>query len=666
MRPHVGNELRVEAGRPKPGRAGRGSWLTRLFGRPVQTVEDTTELQRPTPAVAALFGPAAGQQPAPAAAIPELAFFHVDTCHGTRLLFDRSDGTMLHGDPAAPGAGPILACVPVDRPDICLLIAGEETRFALRLHNDPETGHVITLRISRADERTWSLAHPVRGLLVCAEAGGTVVANREAPGVWECFNLVPASGVSAASLSRLHNVARHLPAVASARAALQAIRSGENSQELRPLLRALRASDVEWLGRLLHRNLAACKALARIYPDDIWARLALPDLAAASMMAQDQAARNPPGFVREIDTSFDALAQFDGGGRWQSLPHACSIFARRDREPTRTVCALTTVRDEGLYLVEWLAYHRVLGVEGFFVYSNDLGDGSDELLRILAGAGILNWTSSVTTPGLSPQFKAYGHALQVMPEILDFRWAGFIDLDEFVVLNTELYRSIPAFLAARETAEVDAVALNWMPFGASSQLRRSDAPVIERFTMRDPAVNAHVKTFLRPHRFVHAMPHHPFPDRSVRPVFRSASGGEHPQSPFSPAPEDGHAFIAHYYSKSAEEHLLRRSMSRADLMLGTDVSPAMFGPANAQGFLDQRGRDQVPDHRLVRQLPAVREEMVRLRAIPGVEAVLAHVENRYRERLQRLGEMMAVDPRFQQPGTAERWFADLLHGQPTA
>ena len=117
----------------------------------------------------------------------------------------------------------------------------------------------------------------------------------------------------------------------------------------------------------------------------------------------------------------------------------------------------------------------------------------------------------------------------------------------------------------------------------------------ERFVIREPEVNPHVKCFLRPHRFVHAMPHHPFADRSIRPVFRHASGQEHPQAAFSPAPDDAHAFIAHFYTKSAEEYVLRRSMSRADVMLGTDVSPTMFKPEVAQSFLAQHRRGGVRD-----------------------------------------------------------------------
>ena len=48
------------------------------------------------------------------------------------------------------------------------------------------------------------------------------------------------------------------------------------------------------------------------------------------------------------------------------------------------VAIVTSVRNEGLSILEWLAYHRSIGFKSFFIYTNDNTDRSDDLLRILA------------------------------------------------------------------------------------------------------------------------------------------------------------------------------------------------------------------------------------------------------------------------------------------
>ena len=118
-----------------------------------------------------------------------------------------------------------------------------------------------------------------------------------------------------------------------------------------------------------------------------------------------------------------------------SLPSICTALARRAVEPQRNVCVIATARNEGPYLLDWIAYHRAIGIESFFLYSNDNDDGSDDLLLALARAGAIHWTDSKVPTGGFAQAKAYAHALAIRPDVLDYRWALVIDLDEYFVLN---------------------------------------------------------------------------------------------------------------------------------------------------------------------------------------------------------------------------------------
>ena len=44
------------------------------------------------------------------------------------------------------------------------------------------------------------------------------------------------------------------------------------------------------------------------------------------------------------------------------------------------VTAVLTVRNEGAFLLEWLAHHRAVGITDFLVFSNDCQDGTDRML----------------------------------------------------------------------------------------------------------------------------------------------------------------------------------------------------------------------------------------------------------------------------------------------
>ena len=50
---------------------------------------------------------------------------------------------------------------------------------------------------------------------------------------------------------------------------------------------------------------------------------------------------------------------------------------------------ISTMKDEGPYILEWLAYHRAIGFTDFLIYTNDCSDGTDLLLDRLQHNGIV-------------------------------------------------------------------------------------------------------------------------------------------------------------------------------------------------------------------------------------------------------------------------------------
>lgn len=146
------------------------------------------------------------------------------------------------------------------------------------------------------------------------------------------------------------------------------------------------------------------------------------------------------------------------------------------------VLAILTLRNEGSFLLEWLAHHRAAGVTDFLVFSNDCTDGTDLMLDRLAALG---WLTHIRNDGphdKGPQWQALraaaGHPLTRAAD-----WILVLDIDEFVNVHVG-DRTIPALLGA--LPEADAITLTWRMFGNAGVVHLTDAPVTETFTRAAP------------------------------------------------------------------------------------------------------------------------------------------------------------------------------------
>lgn len=80
-------------------------------------------------------------------------------------------------------------------------------------------------------------------------------------------------------------------------------------------------------------------------------------------------------------------------------------------------------------MLEWIAFHRVLGVSGFIIADNGSNDGSRELLGSLAKLGVVTVFDHPTVGQQKPQLPAYNKILRSCPRDVDL--LAFIDADEF-------------------------------------------------------------------------------------------------------------------------------------------------------------------------------------------------------------------------------------------
>jgi hypothetical protein len=123
---------------------------------------------------------------------------------------------------------------------------------------------------------------------------------------------------------------------------------------------------------------------------------------------------------------------------------------------------ITCLRDEGPFLIEWLAYHRAIGFDRFIIGANDCTDGSHEMLTRLAELGEVTYLPFSRDPaGKGPQYQ-FADLLLAAGLIADGEWVAWLDLDEFLLVH----RGDGAVQhLIRDLGMADGIQINWRIFG---------------------------------------------------------------------------------------------------------------------------------------------------------------------------------------------------------
>ncbi|ATF20372.1 glycosyltransferase family 2 protein [Phaeobacter gallaeciensis] len=325
------------------------------------------------------------------------------------------------------------------------------------------------------------------------------------------------------------------------------------------------------------------------------------------------------------------------GGNPVRMPEKKRLI--HSRVGTRT-SVVTTMKNEGPFILEWLAYHRVIGVDDFLIYTNDCTDGTDALLRVLQDNEIVQHRDNpLHDTKTTPQHAAF-QAAQQEPLVRDADWILSMDVDEFINIKcgdgylSDLY-------AATQGANM--IAMTWRLFGNNDVSEFSGELVTREFTRcayeitRRPHQAWGFKTLFRNdgifkklgvHRPKGLRPHH---WRDIHWV--NGSGQAMPQQMFrsgwrSTIDTYGYDLVQlnHYAVRSAESFLVKRDRGRVNHTERDQGLPYWFRMNN----------NSEEERSIQRLIPELEAEMARLLSDPDIAAAHDYACRRHREQIDEL------------------------------
>ncbi|MGG7567769.1 glycosyltransferase family 2 protein [Rhodovulum sp. DZ06] len=341
-----------------------------------------------------------------------------------------------------------------------------------------------------------------------------------------------------------------------------------------------------------------------------------------------------PDAAQRIMRSLD-----DAGLRLQPVRRATSVrvFLRPDPPPAAArastaaadPCArpgppgrprtaiVTCIKDEGPFILEWIAWHRAIGVDEIAVFTNHCTDGTDHLLDRLEAMGLCR---RLPNPALAFRQRNYQPAaLALAPHLPEVQRADYVismDVDEFI--NVRLGDGSLAALYA-ETGPFDALSISELTHGSNGRLRFVPGLVTAQFPGHEsesPGARRAmrgVKTLVRTGPKLARLRNHRPDFRGLPGDVRWLDGSGRPLAALLEDPEVngvdvrgtyGLVSLEHYPLRALDSYLVK--MDRGDVVVG--------GRMVSQRYWRLRNRFEARSSDLSRQQPAFRAALARLMA----------------------------------------------------
>lgn len=153
-----------------------------------------------------------------------------------------------------------------------------------------------------------------------------------------------------------------------------------------------------------------------------------------------------------------------------------------------TLSLLCIIKNEE-YLEEFIIYHRMLGIQHFYIFDNESTvPVSDRLNHYYYH----KCCTIIPYPGKVKQIDSYNFWLQKYGNETD--WVLIVDGDEFVL--PKKHENLLDFI--NDFNDYSAIAVNWINFGSCYHHFKQPGYLIENFKYCEKVPDGHVKSFSRP------------------------------------------------------------------------------------------------------------------------------------------------------------------------
>ena len=153
------------------------------------------------------------------------------------------------------------------------------------------------------------------------------------------------------------------------------------------------------------------------------------------------------------------------------------------------------MKNEGPFILEWVAHYKALGFDNIVVCTNDCEDTTVEILKNLEEKGVVRHHPTIIRGG-GIQRSAFRQARK-LPEIKDADWVFVNDVGEF--LNIHIGDGSMRALVELSGNNLDMISIPWRTFGPKNVFTYHDRPLKQQFNFAevDCAVNPQAGRFIK-------------------------------------------------------------------------------------------------------------------------------------------------------------------------
>lgn len=253
-------------------------------------------------------------------------------------------------------------------------------------------------------------------------------------------------------------------------------------------------------------------------------------------------------------------------------------------------------QNEAPYLKEWIEYHRLVGVEHFWLYNNESEDNFREVLQPYIDEGVVDlieWPTTAFPSFHHCQMASYRDCLANSIGVT--KWLTIVDCDEFIVpvkvsTITEFLKNYEKFAGIR---------VNWQMYGTSHQPSIPEGQtLIETLVLKAPwdyNENTIIKMIVRPERIKRLNLHEAFPEKGFSMTNPQLTGRKKNDIQIDDIR------INHYWTR-AEDYFFNYKIPRAQRIRYTDYP---------QSVIDKiiKNYNKVEDRIMDKFVPQLRERL---------------------------------------------------------